>query len=746
MKKLSACLAVAALALTSVVVSAMSASAASTTYYVSPTGDDAASGASSSTPFQHISRCTAVMIAGDTCVLLPGTYHETVSPTVSGTASAPITYRASSPGVAIIDGADPVGGWSPVSPADLVTLESSDAFLAGSGFAAAVDAGHVFKASANLDSIGASRQLFDNGTMIFDAQWPDPSALPSDRTYKSAGTGTTNTTVVATDLTQPNGYWNGANVHLSTWYLSQTGTVASSTTGQIGLTGLSDAGLCIGLKPVQTTFYLSGKLSELSAATEWYYDSLTQTVYYYPAGGSQPVAGQVSSRTRNLAFDFSSGGGVSYTNVSDLTIHGSTIQTGASSTGVVIDGVRASYVSHTNQIQTDSHYPAIGKCGATTAGATTSGLVINGSGNTVSNSEIAFSSGNGIALNGSNNTVTGNVIHDVDYLGSYAAGVQIVGQHETVTHNTISRLGRSGINDLAAVAGTSMQGDLVSYNEISDFGRISTDTGAIYFCCKADLTGGSIDHNWVHGYHPPASVSPHVGPGIYLDNDTANGTVTNNVGWDLVQGAVMLNSVTGVSKGNKVYNNDGGVQIRGANDATGSVLQNNLGGASCVTTSIGGGCAGATIDHNLAGTVDPLYVDPSNSDYRLQYGSPARNAAVAIPGVTDGSADPTPSLGAYQYGGLQWVPGASLAILAPAPAASVTGTVSVQVDLFGLNIQAYNLRIDSAGLDYAWHPSSGPRSFSLDTSTLTPGRHILLATMVDASGHKSTVTQPIIVT
>jgi len=291
-----------------------------------------------------------------------------------------------------------------------------------------------------------------------------------------------------------------------------------------------------------------------------------------------------------------------------------------------------------------------------------------------------------------------------------------------------------------------MQGDLVSYNEISDFGRISTDTGAIYFCCKADLTGGSIDHNWVHGYHPPASVSPHVGPGIYLDNDTANGTVTNNVGWDLVQGAVMLNSVTGVSKGNKVYNNDGGVQIRGANDATGSVLQNNLGGASCVTTSIGGGCAGATIDHNLAGTVDPLYVDPSNSDYRLQYGSPARNAAVAIPGVTDGSADPTPSLGAYQYGGLQWVPGASLAILAPAPAASVTGTVSVQVDLFGLNIQAYNLRIDSAGLDYAWHPSSGPRSFSLDTSTLTPGRHILLATMVDASGHKSTVTQPIIVT
>jgi hypothetical protein len=732
------------LVVASVAISATAASASPTTYYVSPTGSDGTAGTSSA-PFQHIARCSAVMTAGDTCLLLPGTYRETVTPTTSGTPTAPITYRANTPGTVTVDGADPVNGWSSVSSGDLSALETSDPFLTGSGFATAVTAGHVFKASANLDSIGSSRQLFSNGTMVFDAQWPDPGAAPSDRTFASAGTGTTNTTVLATGLSQPAGYWNGANVQLSTWYLSQTGQVSTSTTGQINLTGLSDAGLCIGLKPVQTTFYLSGKLSELSTATEWYYDSPSQTVYFYPPSGTLPATDQVTSRTRNLAFDLSSGGGVSYTTISDLDIHASSIQTGNSSTGDVIDGVHASYVSHTNSIQNDSHYPAAGHCGATTAGATTSGLILNGTGNTVSNSEIAFSSGNGIALNGSHNTVTGNSIHDVDYMGSYAAGVQIFGQFETISHNTMTKLGRSGIDDAAAVAGTSMQGDIVSYNDISDFGRISTDAGAIYFCCKANLSGGSIDHNWTYGYNPPSSVSPHVGAGIYLDNDTANGVVANNVGWGLPQPNVILNSVTGVSKGNKVYNNDGGVQIRGANDATGSVLENNLGGATCLTTSIGGGCSGATIDHNLVATTDPLYVDPSTNDYRLQAGSPARGAAVSVAGVTDGSTDSTPSQGAYQYGGTRWVPGATVELTGPAAGSTVSGTVIVETHVYGVGTQAYNLRVDAAGLEYAWHPRAGARTYSLDTSTLANGPHVLLATIVDSAGRKRTTTQPIIV-
>jgi len=91
------------------------------------------------------------------------------------------------------------------------------------------------------------------------------------------------------------------------------------------------------------------------------------------------------------------------------------------------------------------------------------------------------------------------------------------------------------------------------------------------------------------------------------------------------------------------------------------------------------------------------------------------------------------------------VPGATLEITSPSVGAAVSGTVAVETTLFGLDVQAYNLRIDSAGLDYAWHPQAGMRTYYLDTSNLAAGRHVLLATMVDAAGRKSTATTPIIV-
>jgi len=56
---------------------------------------------------------------------------------------------------------------------------------------------------------------------------------------------------------------------------------------------------------------------------------------------------------------------------------------------------------------------------------------------------------------------------------------------------------------------------------------------------------------------------------------------------------------------------------------------------------------------------DPRFVDPRVADYRLQADSPARNAGVVFPGVTDGSTDAVPSLGAYQYGAPRRVPGAT---------------------------------------------------------------------------------------
>ncbi|MEV0136013.1 LamG-like jellyroll fold domain-containing protein [Dactylosporangium sp. NPDC050688] len=89
--------------------------------------------------------------------------------------------------------------------------------------------------------------------------------------------------------------------------------------------------------------------------------------------------------------------------------------------------------------------------------------------------------------------------------------------------------------------------------------------------------------------------------------------------------------------------------------------------------------------------------------------------------------------------------GPGVSFVSPSDGATVSGTVPVTVALSGQNLQAYNLRIDSAGLQYAWLPTEGQVTFYLDTTTLSDGVHTLLATATDMAENKTTVTMKITV-
>ncbi|GAA5180346.1 hypothetical protein GCM10023322_12440 [Rugosimonospora acidiphila] len=89
--------------------------------------------------------------------------------------------------------------------------------------------------------------------------------------------------------------------------------------------------------------------------------------------------------------------------------------------------------------------------------------------------------------------------------------------------------------------------------------------------------------------------------------------------------------------------------------------------------------------------------------------------------------------------------GPALSFAAPGSEAKVSGTVPVSVQLGGPNLQAYNLRIDGAGLQYAYLPQPGTQSFELNTTTLTNGVHTLLATATNSAGYKTTITERITV-
>ncbi len=69
------------------------ASAADSNYFVSTTGSDTNAGTSSQ-PWKTIQKCANTLSAGDTCVVLEGTYNERVTMTRSGSSGAPITFQA----------------------------------------------------------------------------------------------------------------------------------------------------------------------------------------------------------------------------------------------------------------------------------------------------------------------------------------------------------------------------------------------------------------------------------------------------------------------------------------------------------------------------------------------------------------------------------------------------------------------------------------------------------------------------
>jgi hypothetical protein len=620
----------------------------SRTYYVSPTGSDSHPG-TAGLPFETIQQCSNVMVPGDHCVIEAGTYHETITPARSGTAAAPITYSAAPGGQVIIDGADPVNGWSAVTSANLTSLEGGDSFLAGSAFATAAGTGQVYQAQVTLNPNLTGDQVFFNGAQQIQAVWPYPGADASVPTLASAQSGT-NDSVSDTALTQPAGFWTGALLTAHNWFVSETGTVTDSQVGTVTAAGLPS---CVSLSPNQSTNYsLSGKLELLGQPGEWFYQSSSHTLYFYSPNGSAPANGSVEAKQRAVAIDLS---GRSHISIIGLGIRGATAETSSTSTGDVFNGIVAQDISADQQLNPDPNMVSTPDgCAVLTAGETTSGILLAGSGNEVTNSLIDGSTGNGVAMLGTGDTVTNTTILHVDTLGSYAAGINILGSDQTVTHNTIESSGRSDINIDDKVAGTTAAGDDLAYNDLSDYNNLVVDGGAIYVCCSVNLATSVIDHNQLHDPSPFSASAP--APGVYLDNSTYNATVYDNVAWDrTTYGAVLINPNNASTSGNQIYNNTSGTDTNvastfGGTFSTTSII-NNIG--------VTGTGPGITNSNNFTPVSAAQFTDPAADDFTLTASSPARNAGIVWAPATNGYTDPEPSLGAYQYGAPKWVAGAS---------------------------------------------------------------------------------------
>ena len=602
-------------------------------YVVAPNGSDDNIGTLKE-PFKTIQKCASVVQPGETCLLRAGTYREAVRPQSSGTAEAPITFAAYKDEEVIISGTEVVENWT-------VWRDSI------------YQTNVTLPVSSYSDTEFFANQVFVNGKMMPEARFPNledkkdvlqPTLIGGE--VKSEG-GTT-VTIKNENIPALTEGWTGGKVWVNEWYSTRTGTITGGTPENLTaeMTASWDRG--------GYWFYLFGKLELLDSEREWFYDGEDKTLYLWSPGGNAPQGVEV--KQRNFAFDLRDR---SYISLENLNLFANTITTSDRSEGIIIDGIHARYVSHhmtLPPLPKSEQAPNSDDALFLASHAHDTGIQLRGNSHTLKNSIIEWSSGNGVLLEGKNHRVTNNIIANTNYLVSYAAAVRINGNDHKITQNTISRTGRDGIGFDWHTAGFDGRNLEIAYNDISQFGMLSTDLGAIYICCYVDLEGGSIHHNWIRDTH---AFSPFWGTrGIYLDIETYNSTIHHNVVWNIFGGQHSYHLIAGGPRGHeRIFNNTflGEVVTEGAMiDA-----KNNIFAASEKIPA-------NQQSHNLFKDTDPKFIQPpvkeskSIPDFTLKKDSPAIDRGVIIPSFTEDFAGDAPDIGAYEKGKDPWKAGSTL--------------------------------------------------------------------------------------
>jgi hypothetical protein len=558
---------------------------------VAGTGSDQAAG-TFQTPFQTIQHAASIARPGDLVLIRGGTYRETVTPATSGTPAKPITFAAYNNEPVIIDGADPITGWS-------------------------VDTGSIYQASMPWDLGAGNNQVFVDGQALNQARWPATSLDLSNPTYAHAdniaatvGSGTNASTATLTDtaLTQPAGFWDGATIRFNPGqgWAFQAGTVTSSAPGSLTFEFTSNPDTAPYTIPTAgNAFALIGTQNALDAPGE-FFRSPSGTLYVWTPAGDSPAAHDVEVQHRQYGFDLA---GRSNINLIGLTFFADTIETDQSSRGLVFDTVT---------IQYPNQFAGVSDPWTVVDDAGNAGLALYGSGNDFKDSTLEFAAGNGVLLAGSGNTVQGSTIHDADDSGGNFAAITTVGSGAQILDNTIYNTGRNGIRL------TSASGVQVVNNVVHDAMLQTTDGGGIY-TYGTDGSGSLIADNQVYD----VNAGGFGGTGIYLDNYDRDWTVENNTVWNCTH-ALKLNLP---NTGDQIQSNilaDSGDSVAtpgGAGALDGTVFSDNT-----FTDGVTIG-PGATEENDIRGGSFAAPADPGpNATLAAKHGSftPTPNLGVAI--------------------------------------------------------------------------------------------------------------------
>lgn len=600
-----------------------SGSTSGSVYYVdAENGSDETGDGSDASPWETITRAASVMVAGDTCKIRTGTYRETVDVANSGTEGAYITFEPD-------DGADVT-----INGTDLITGSWSDA------------GNNIYTTSAVLSMGDWKNQLFVDGVAMNLARWPNSGTDPLNQTFAEADGGG-DSQVLDSELTMPSGYWIGAALVAAdkTRWTMTSGIVKVSEPGEVSARG-GDMWM-LGNPPGKTgeygsPYYLVGKLAALDSANEWFWEKTTNTLYLQTPESDSPANHKVEVKARRYAFNLD---GKDYIRIKGINIFGCTIDTRGSEY-CEIDGIKGKYLSH-NELMWEKYNDWI-------PSYEESGITLGGTGNVIRNSELQYAQGGLVVTSGYYNKVINNLLHDACYGPQYTAQTGIITVNGTgmlISHNTVYNSSRLAI-------GGWPYNCRIQYNEGYNVMMWYDDGGAVY-AYATDGGGTELHHNYFHDIatNPPYSRSA----GIYLDEKTSNYKVFNNVTSGGSKGStfwgIFLNAPNKfiLAYNNTTYNASAFDTQPRPSDAYGIRTVNNI-----VTDRYSVTKSFQVVDMNNLKEGNPSYVNPSEGNFQLNESSPAIDAGVVIPGITDGYVGDAPDIGAFEYGKPAWKVGCDL--------------------------------------------------------------------------------------
>ena len=393
------------------------------TYYVSANGNDNNNGSIGS-PFKTIQKAADIMNAGDSCIIMGGTYRETVIPARSGTSGKPIVFMSQSCEKVIISGTDCVPNQWTVYKGNIYKTYMPWTMGVGKDLVF-VDSNLVLQARHPNKNSGA--MAMPPVTVPLSPLWPHAFG----RFQVTTGTDViTNPTDLSQDLKD---YWKGAlylGFHKWSWCM-QTAEVTSSSIGQFTYTNRTsqwwfpdDADLA-DYRYMWDTIqngYLTNHIHALDQQGEWHWQN--DTLYLWTGNSTNPAGSVVEAKKRQLAFDLRNR---NYIVIRNLTIVAASINM-YNASNCIIGGCRLSYISHFQRWD-DSREGLIDH--VTNPDESSSlfkgevGIIVGGTDNTFKNCIIEYSSGAGLYLNGNRTTVDNCIIHDCGYTSTYLGCIYI---------------------------------------------------------------------------------------------------------------------------------------------------------------------------------------------------------------------------------------------------------------------------------------------------------------------------------